>query len=692
MKNLYMLLLALLPVSLFAQNAILSTDTTKVPEIELGEVIINGSKSDIKLKDLPSSVSLMTQRTLKDDEIQSLTDITSIAPNLFMPDYGSKLTTPIYIRGIGSKINAPGVALYVDDVPYFEKASFKFDFFDIDRVEVLRGSQGTLYGRNTIGGVINVKTISPFDFQGVKARLGYGDFGQYESSVGVYQKLNEKFAFSVAAMYKHYDGFYENEYTDKPVDEADIASARLKLIWEPVSDLTATLISSVEYSEEGGYPYAIYDSIEEEPLDINNNQYSSYTRTMASNALVLKYDKKNYQIKMTTSHQMLDDNQSIDQDFSPDSLYFVVQEQVQQMVSNEIIARSKNNKMYNWLFGAFNFQQRFDRSVDVDIYGPNMVSMKAYDHTITGNALFHESRLTLGNLTITGGLRLDYEKDEYDYNYDLKMGSNLIDQPDTIHSRDYSEFLTKIAANYRFNGTNIYGLVSQGYKPGGYNSSWDADHPKHMTFDNEKSINYEVGVKTSLLNKQLYADFAVYFIDWKDQQITKTNPSGIGTHLENAGRSFNKGVELTLKTIPFCGYVTTISYGYTHAQFKSYVENEETNYNGNFLPYAPQHTVSVRFSKSYQLQNTDVLDRIRVSVLYTGNGKTYWDLDNEMSQKYYGLFNAKVSFIKDKFALNFYRKNVFNTQYVTYAYQAFGNPYVQLGRPSYFGASLTYNF
>jgi iron complex outermembrane receptor protein len=128
MKKLYILLLAIMPVSLFAQNAILSNDTTKVPEIELGEVIISGSKSDLKLKDLPSSVSLMTQRTLKDDEIQSLTDVTSIAPNLFMPDYGSKLTTPIYIRGIGSKINAPGVALYVDEVPYFEKASFKFDF------------------------------------------------------------------------------------------------------------------------------------------------------------------------------------------------------------------------------------------------------------------------------------------------------------------------------------------------------------------------------------------------------------------------------------------------------------------------------------------------------------------------------------------------------------------------------------
>lgn len=681
-----------MPVSLFAQHAILSEDTTKVPQIELGEIIITGSKSDLKLKDLPSSVSLLTQRTLKDDEIQSLTDITSIAPNLFMPDYGSKLTTPIYIRGIGAKLNSPGVALYVDEVPYFEKASFDFDFFDIDRVEVLRGSQGTLYGRNTIGGVINVKTISPFDFQGIKAKVGYGTYGQYEVNAGIYKKLNDKFAFSIAALYKHYDGFYENEYTNKPVDETDVASARLKLIWKPISDFSVTLISSAENSEEGGYPYAIYDSIKKEPLDINNNQYSSYTRTMLSNALIFKYDKENYQIKMTTSHQMLDDNQSIDQDFSPDSLYFVVQKQVQQMISNEIIARSKNNKLYNWLFGTFNFQQRFDRSVDVDIYASNMVSSKEYDHTITGHALFHESRLTLGSLTLTAGLRLDYEKDKYDYNYEIVMGGNTIPRFDTIATHDAPQFLKKIAFNYRFNGTNMYGVVSEGYKPGGFNSSWDADRPQDMTFENENSINYELGVKTSLLNKQLYFDMAVFFIDWNNQQIAVTNPSGIGTSLRNAGRSFNKGVEFTLKTIPFCGYVTTLTYGYTHAQFKSYVVNDQVNYNHNFLPYAPQHTVSFRLSKSYQLLNTNVLDRIRVSLLYTGNGKTYWDLDNKMSQKYYGLLNVKVSFIKNNFALNFYRKNMFNKEYVTYAYQAFGNTYVQAGRPTYFGTSLTYNF
>lgn len=692
MKNLYMLILAILPVSLFAQNAILSTDTTKVPEIELGEIIINGSKSDIKLKDLPSSVSLMTQRTIKDDAIFSLTDVTAIAPNLFMPDYGSKLTSPIYIRGIGSRINSPGVGLYVDGVPYFEKASFNFDFFDIDRIEVLRGPQGTLYGRNTIGGVVNIKTISPFDFQGAKVKIGYGNFGQYEANAGYYAKINENLAASVTAMYKHFDGFYTNEYTDKQIDETDVYSGRAKVIWNVTNNFSISAMSSLEYSNEGGYPYAIFDTDKDEANEISYGQPSSYERLMSSNALQFKYETDKIEAKLTSSYQFLDGTQSIDQDFMVDTMVFVDQEQTQHMISNELIVRSKNSPTYNWLIGYFNFNQSFDQFVDAEVYFMNYTTNKYYDIDINGHALFHESRLTLGDLTITGGLRIDYEKDKQKYIYDRIAGGTTTNVDDTVGTLDFFQFLPKIAFNYKFNGTNLYGAISKGYKTGGFNTTFDEGYPEHMTFDPETSINYEIGVKTSLLNKQLYADLAVFYIDWDQQQIYQTNPSGYGSRITNAGKSVSQGVELSLKTIPFCGYVTTVSYGFTHATFNEYVVDSAENFNGNFIPYAPQHTVSVRLSKSYQLHNSNIIDRIRISLLYTGNGKIFWNEENTMKQKYYGLFNAKISFIKDNFALNFYRKNMFNTQYHTFAFEAFGNQYVQLGRPTYFGASLTYNF
>ncbi len=692
MRIILLFAIVIIPVFSTAQIIAIDEDTTKVPEIELGEIVISGSKNESKLKQLPTSVSLMTQRTITDDNIQCLSDVTSIAPNLFMPDYGSKLTSPVYIRGIGSRINSPGVGLYVDNVPYFEKASFNFDFFDIERIEVLRGPQGTLYGRNTIGGVINIKTLSPMDFQGFKAKVGVGSYGQYEANAGYYFKGSDNFATSLTALYKHSDGFYTNEYNDKKLDKSDVVSFRHKIIWKPFENFSIENIASYEHSDEGGYPYAIYDSTENQALPIMYNQPSSYLRNMFSDALVFKYDAEKFQVKLVSSYQMLDDEQSIDQDFTADSTYFVVQDQTQHMQANELIVRSKNNETYNWLFGAFNFTQQFDKTVNVDIFPSSMKVLKAYDHSIMGNAIFHQSELKFGPLTLIGGVRLNFESDKQDYTYDMKTGGNTIPVDDTTATSDFFEVLPKFAVNYRFNGTNLYTSISRGHKTGGFNSSFDADHPEHMTFDSEYSMNYEVGVKTSLVNKQLYADLAVYYIDWDNQQIYESNPSGRGSHLTNAGQSVSKGVELTLKTVPFCGYVTTLTYGYTHATFTEYVVNDSVNYNGNYLPYAPRHTISARFSKSYELHNTNIIDKMRISLLYTAAGKIFWNEENTMKQRFYNLFSAKLSFIKGKFAFNFWRKNLTETQYNTFAFEALGRQYVQPGKPTHYGVSLSYNF
>ena len=135
-------------------------DTTKVRQVELNEVVVRSFKQNRDLRLEPLSASSVTGTAIQNKNITGIKEFSSFIPNLFMPDYGSKLTSPVYIRGIGSKINAPSVGLYVDGIPYFEKSAFDFDFAEIDRVEVLRGPQGTLYGRNTMGGIIISLEIS----------------------------------------------------------------------------------------------------------------------------------------------------------------------------------------------------------------------------------------------------------------------------------------------------------------------------------------------------------------------------------------------------------------------------------------------------------------------------------------------------------------------------------------------------
>lgn len=151
----------------------LPKDTTKVIDIE-EVVVIASPKETGKLRELPNAVSLISQKDMQINQITTLKNVSALVPNFFMPDYGSKLLPQFYIRGIGSRINTPAVGLYVDNIPYIDKSAFDFNFYDIERIDILRGPQGTLYGRNTMGGLIKVHTRSPFSYQGTDVKLSYG--------------------------------------------------------------------------------------------------------------------------------------------------------------------------------------------------------------------------------------------------------------------------------------------------------------------------------------------------------------------------------------------------------------------------------------------------------------------------------------------------------------------------------------
>ena len=159
-------------------------DTIK--EVEVEEILIIASpKENRKLRELPTASTLLSQQDMQANQVTNLKGLSTLVPNIFIPDYGSKLTSAIYIRGIGSRINTPSVGLYVDNVPYIDKSAFDFNYSDIERIDVLRGPQGTLYGRNTMGGLIKVHTKSPFSYQGTDLRLSAGTYGNYNASITI---------------------------------------------------------------------------------------------------------------------------------------------------------------------------------------------------------------------------------------------------------------------------------------------------------------------------------------------------------------------------------------------------------------------------------------------------------------------------------------------------------------------------
>jgi outer membrane receptor protein involved in Fe transport len=681
-----------------SQQVIILSDSTEIPELSISEVEIKASKDNLTLKKMPASVTLLSAKRISENEVRTLADITSITPGFFMPDYGSKLTSPVYIRGIGSRINSPSVGLYVDNVPYFEKASYDFDFFDVERIEILKGPQGTLYGRNAMGGIVNVVTRSPLDYQGNRISLTGGSHGNFGGTAGHYNRIGD-FGYSVSLNYLRRDGYYTNSYLNDKVDRGTSAGFRNRLTWQISDRITIENIASFENSREGGYPYALINDSLMTPEEINYNQPSSYNRSLFSDAIVFDFKGKKMEIQATTAYQYLDDLQEIDQDFTPDSAYFVVQDQQQHMASQEIIVRSPKENRFGWLFGAYGFVQRFDKQVDVSVYSRNMAMIKNYDTFINGAALFHQSTINdlfLKNLSITAGVRLDFEKDILDYRYDIDMAGNLSNIEDTIYpSLGYMELLPKVALTYRFGGSSVYGVIAKGYKTGGFNSTFYKD--EDLFFDPEFSWNYEIGVKSALFENAVYADASLFYIDWKNQQIYqpafyRDDTPAPGSLLKNAGRSVSKGGEFTLKSIPFYGITPVISYGYTHAVFTEHEIDETTSYTGNYIPYIPRNTVTVQMNKAFRLKNSKFLERVNVNLLYRGMGDIYWNEENSFSTGFYGLMDFKVSFIKSGVNFEIWGKNMLGAEYEAFYFQAIGNQYVQTGKPLRFGFNINYEF
>jgi iron complex outermembrane recepter protein len=684
--------LAFVAANAQAQLIYLQSDTIKMPQVLLDEITIRAPKEKTTVRELPGSVSIVTSRSINEAGIKTIKDITSLTPNFFMPDYGSKLTSPVYIRGIGSRINEPSIGLYVDNVPYFDKAAFDFDFFDVERIEVLRGPQGTLYGRNTMGGIINIITRSPLDFTGTRFMASAGSHGQYAAGVSLFANPVSNFGYSLSLNYRHADGFFTNQFNDRKVDHMDLYGFRNRLVWKVNERLTLENILGTEFSRQGGYPYARITDTTTMTGEVNYNHRSGYDRDMISNGLIASYKAGSFDVVATTSYQYLNDFQDVDQDFTAEPMFLATQAQLQHMVSQEVMLRSNNKKRYEWLVGAYGFHQELDRNVAVTDQVRNMFILRDFTEKKQGMALFHQSTLNdflFKNLSLILGARFDVETNQLAFRNDVLMNENPIQSTDTLFpSMQFTVVSPKVALNYYMTkNSSIYALVSKGYKTGGFNAIFERE--EDLMFDPEQSWNYEVGFKTSLMENRLQMEAALFYIDWTNQQIYQTVPSGRGSMLKNAGHSVSKGAELSTRArLPY-NFEAMVSYGFTHATFISHVVNDNVDYSGNFIPYIPKHTFAIQVNKMIAFPENSVADRMKITALYRGLGEHYWNEQNSNAQSAYGIADLRVRVERSKLGLDIWAKNLLNTDYSAFYFEAIGNRYYQPGKPFNFGINLT---
>lgn len=665
-------------------------DSLKVVDIE-EVVVIATPKENRKLRDLPVAATVLSQENMRANQVNSVKNLTGIVPNLFIPDYGSKLTTSIYIRGIGSRINTPSVGLYVDNIPYIDKSAFDFNYCDIERIDVLRGPQGTLYGRNTMGGLIKVHTKSPFTYQGTDIRMGAATYNNYNVSLTHYHQISDRFAFSTGGFYEHTGGFFENSArNNEKVDKSNAGGGRFRGIYLPTSNLKIDMALSYEYSDQGGYPY-YYTGITQNGIDkakekgkeltedradyigkISYNERSSYRRGLTNAGVNLEYQARNFILSAVTGYQNLNDRMFLDQDFTEKAIYTLEQKQKSNTISEEIVFKSKAQKRWQWATGVFGLYQTLNTkgpvtfwedgvknviegnvnsifdgisspvapTLHLTVNNPTILVGGSFDTPIWNTAIFHQSTLNdlfVKGLSLTIGLRLDYEKmslkynsisDPTDFNFSLKTPPTSPMPPMSIEAKnlianagydgkisdDYIQLLPKFALQYEWKkGNNVYATVSKGYRSGGYNVQMFSDlisgdlknsmidaikeseefskfaamieqyakkdevpEVKEATrYKPEYSWNYEVGSHLTLWEGKLWADISAFYMDMHDQQISQFAASGLGRTTLNAGKSRSYGAEASLRASLTNALSLNVSYGYTYATFTNYVEYEK---------------------------------------------------------------------------------------------------------------------
>ena len=434
--------------------------------VTLDEVsIITSPKEEGTMRQQPASVSIINNQTMTENRVSSLKNISSLVPNFFIPEYGSRLTSAVYIRGIGSRINTPAVGLYVDNMPYIDKSAFDFNFYDIERVDVLRGPQGTLYGRNTMGGLVRVFTKSPFSAYGTDVKLGFSSRdNHYNVALTHYHRISDTFAFSAGGYYEGARGMFTNSTTGRHADNMKSGGGRIRGILLPTDRWKLDLSISYDNSDEGAYPY-YYEGVasgnEEYPQLvglISSGRESRYRRSLFNAGLNAEYVAPSWQMNSATAYQSLGDRMTLDQDFLQPDIYTMQQNQRINTLSQELTFRSRRqdgdkplwewvsgvNAMYQWLHteapvtfhtDGLRWLERNVNTMMPDVHSIQMLDAMGFtsmginfrgDRLFMGNyfdtpalglAAFHQSTFNITDrLSASLGLRFDYEHLTMDYN------------------------------------------------------------------------------------------------------------------------------------------------------------------------------------------------------------------------------------------------------------------------------------
>lgn len=330
------------------------TDSSKVFDID-EVVVVSQPKEAFRLRQQSLSSTSVGGFQIQKLGTRDLRELSSYIPNFVMPNYGSRLSSAMYVRGIGSRVNSPAVGIYLDGIPVMSKSAFNLHHYQTSRIDILRGPQATLYGQNTEGGLVRIYSRNPFEYEGTDLKLSYGSRYYRNVELAHYHRINDHLAFTVAAFNDAQKGFFRNTNTGNRADKYDEAGGKIVLKAKLNRGWNVDLLANYQYVDQNGFPYGKLN-LETGKASLPSTTFDgTYLRHSFISGVTVNHTGADYSFASTTSYQYLKDKMSMDQDYLPTDYMSILQEQLQNSLTQEFTLKSNRavGGFWNWTAGGF---------------------------------------------------------------------------------------------------------------------------------------------------------------------------------------------------------------------------------------------------------------------------------------------------------------------------------------------------
>jgi iron complex outermembrane receptor protein len=699
-------------------------DSLKSKQLE--EVIVTANKREENILKVNTSITSLSAKRVEDTRTWGLSGLSAIVPNYNYQELGVSFQQIQSIRGIQVFSENPAVSTYIDDVNNIDILANGFAFTDIERIEVLRGPQGTLYGRNAMGGVVNIITKKPTNVTTAFAELSLGNLGIQRYSGGFKTPIVKgKLFFGLNGLFQKQDGFLKNDIANTSTTDASLNGklvgsennlyGNMYLKWLAGKRLTFTLNfkGQQDKSSNSGFMVSQFSDTYafQNPDKINLARISSHERNILNSSLVAKYQAPAFTITSISALQTIAfgfkdlDFPGIYHSYYDGSIGELLPPQ--KVWSQELRINSTKETKLQYTAGLYAFTQKGYEPTTNTAYELSNAQAAAFalpngSFLINRNrsnnyglAAFGELNYALNSkLKATFGIRYDHEKREAIFNGfgDAVLIGGVVTEikPNLTASGTYASVSPKFALSYAPNDKdNFYVTYSRGFRAGGINPS-SLPAGIRQTFDPEYSNNYEIGYKSLFADKKVSIAASAFLIQWQDLQFY--NLVAPFTYArENVGNAQSAGFEIEFSALPKKGLQFDGSLGINATKYKDF-DLKRVNFGtgvetitaigGNKLSNAPSHTLFLGAQYDYEI-NAKAKAVFRFEVRNIGD--SYTDIQNQIKQPSYTLLNTRVGFNFNKFGVFVWGQNLTNKRYLAY-----GNPDSSLGRQARIGAPRTY--